>query len=177
MILSPQVWPRMAVAYLTGGMKKEALYATNAAHSGFRKEDVDDTFKSNEWHAFIDRLLNTGGEQKTINEINQAPTTKQITEAAMTALRLQTINELSKLMSMPMAADEITKALSVARAMVEDKAPPPKIDINNGVIVQMVPRREAVGRDRNLQTIEAENTIEKLIGNGSTKKDATRPSE
>lgn len=165
MILSPQVWPRMAVAYLTGGMKKEALYATNAAHSGFRKEDVDDTFKSNEWHAFLERLLNTSGDnQKTINEIDRAPTTKQITEAAMTALRLQTINELSKLMAMPMAAEEITKALSVARAMVEDKAPPPKIDINNGVIVQMVPRR-----DRNVQTIEAEKTIEKLIGNGSTK--------
>ena len=156
----------MAVAYLTGGMKKEALYATNAAHSGFRKEDVDDTFKSSDWHTFIDRLLNTSSDnQKTINEIDRAPTTKQITEAAMTALRLQTINELSKLMAMPMDADGITKALSVARAMVEDKAPPPKIDINNGVIVQMVPRREA----RSVQTIEAENTIEKLIGNSSTK--------
>ena len=190
MILSPQVWPRMAVAYFTGGLRKEALYATNAPHSGFRKEDVDETIEFDGWKEFIGSMLaaddgtieGTIGSNATIgsNGTNRTLTIKQISDAAMRALRLQTLNEMSKLMAAPLAVKQITKALNIARAMVEDKTPPPKIDINNGVIVQMVSRRQMT-EDRGLmtdenvrstgQTITIEQPIEKLAGHGSTKGD------
>lgn len=68
---------------------------------------------------------------------------KAIKAAANKALALQTIGDLSNWMSrLNMPVEERTKLLLAAKSMTEDKTGQVNIDTANGVIIQMVPRRE-----------------------------------
>lgn len=162
MILSPVDWPMMAVAYLIGGCRKEAIY-----REIYHNEDVDETVSTREWKAFIKLIVKgdqtdaspqtnplleerhwssgrMGGTDETQTE-HQNLTLKQLTDAAMRAMRLQTIGEISARMgNHNMLFEDRIKLMTLAKSLVEDKTPPVAIDASGGVVIQMAPRRESV---------------------------------
>jgi hypothetical protein len=156
----------MAVAYIVGGRKKEAIYS----HL-YDAQDVDETLKTPEWKSFIKTILSgvttdigTGqgiistGQAGIASPDIPSPdtpddsydpaaiplTVAQLTKASLLAMRLQLIGSISlQIAATSFDPDLRIKYMETANSLMDKQPPPQSNEGGNNVVINMMPRRDA----------------------------------